>query len=203
MRALRTPALAAALAAFGMTAVGVTAFALPAAAATFHFFWSGDPAADPALASSDDATARAFGTFVIPGAAPNALLGEADVASFSLTFQTATLGPATITEADAVLFFFTGTVAANGVSITVSDFLTDRGDPGPTLRSFGCVAANCPIGDGENIFMRFGEERLDFIYDSQADAQASMMMVIPLPASGLLLLGGLAGLAALRRRRAV
>ena len=194
MRTLRTTALAAALA----------AFALPAAAATFNFSWSGDPAADLALISSGDTTARAFGTFVIPGAVPNALLGADDVTSFSLTFQTATLGPATITQADAVLFFFAGTVAANGRSIAVSDFLTDRGDPGETLRTFGCIVADCPILDGENVFMRFGEERLDFLYDSQADAQASMRMtVIPLPASAFLLIGALAGLAALRRRRTV
>ena len=194
MRALRTTAMAAALA----------AFALPAAAATFNFSWFGDPGAYPALVSSDDATARAFGTFVIPGAAPNALLGVADVTSFSLTFQTATLGPETITKADAVEFFFTGTVAGNGQSIAVSDFFIDRGDPGETLRAFGCDAATCPILDEKNVFMRFGEERLDFIYASQSDAQASLRMtVIPLPASAFMLIGALAGLAALRRRRTV
>ena len=189
-------------------AASVAAFALPATAATtFDFFWTGDPAAGSALASSGDATATASGVFVID-AGPNDVVGPADVLSFSLVFGTTTLGLFEMTDANVGNLFFDGTVSADGSTIAMTDFFVGTDDFGET---FGCISVlgDCGPMTSRHITMVRNNTApsVGFLYDSTEDARASLRFtarettVIPLPATLPLLLGAL-GLLAVARRRA-
>ena len=189
-------------------AAAFSALALPAGAATtYNFFWTGDPAVDSNLDLSSDATAEAFGTFVIDTSG-GGLIAPAQVQSFSLTFQTATKAPVTITKQSESLvdFFFDGTLAGDGSVITMRDLYVQTSANG-TSNIFGCDSdlGDCGVVQvGENIIMAFsGGPLLTFTYNSTEAAQASLRMsIIPLPASLPLLLGALGLFAFLRRRRA-
>ena len=174
--------------------------AMPAQAITFDFFWSGDSAADATLVSSDDDTARAVGTITInKGAGETFVLADVTATSISVTGDLFTD------------FVFTswlqvgGTIAADGLS---ASFSAD-GNPYSNFggRTFGCRSASCNEFLGvPNMWITSGTGDKFFDYSSQSAALASMKMTaqmpaVPLPAGGALLVTGLAGLAALRRRR--
>ena len=184
--------------------------ALPAQAATmlYDFAWTGDPDAElgPALSSADDAFA--VGVFEISGA-PGAVVGPGDVVAFELTFGGGPIAPVTVSDADLSGFFFVGTVAADASGIAVRDLFVTRVGLGGAVEGFGCFADSGDCGPsgmvGDNILMSAGLQ-ISFVYDSAADAQASLRMTaraaevgaIPLPASLPLLLGAF-GLLALGR----
>jgi hypothetical protein len=167
----------AALAAF-LTAM----MALPAhAAIVFNFSWTGDPAEDPAIVSSPNATLRAVGTITI-----DALAGAG--------FTTANVVATSIAVSGAGLpdFAFTGwnlaegTIAADGLSALFTDAFVQGG---ANVGFFGCEAVDC---FNSVVRARLGTDANDVVYTSAANALASMRMTaVPLPAGLPLLLGGL------------
>lgn len=194
MKVLRSLALCAALGA-----------SLPASAAVvFNFLWSGDPALDSTIVSSDDATLLATGTITVNRAAGQAFT-SADVTAVSISVTGDDIADFVLTS----LGFINGLVAVDGLSATITDLF---GSDGANI--FGCdsLSGDCgPTGAGNVVVGIFGgtvgipQTGRQFVAYTSADAaQASFKLTaqsivaqVPVPATlplALLSLGLLAGL---------
>lgn len=181
-------------------ALGTAAMASATNAATFDFYWSALPANDPAIISSPDASAAAVGTLDIN--VPNGSSFDAsDISNVSISFSNANLSNLVFDRAQIVA----GSTSADGTTASFTDFLIDTAI---VVSLFGCSSADCSQG---SIFYEVQEASGNFIgdlfqYASPQTALSSLsavatVSVVPLPSGGILLLSGLAGVAALKRRR--
>ena len=185
------------------TAVGAAllslCFALPANAATFNFFWSADPAADPTITSSDDPTATAMGTLDI-NVANGAAFTAADLSdglfvvvgdsfpNFSVAFVNLTI---------------VGLIAPDGASAAITgNFIGSN----PGGGAFACLNFECQP-DPTIVINTPGPMSSATTYNSPAAALASFKLTaaqtaVPVPAALPLLGTGLAlfGLMGWRRK---
>lgn len=106
-----------------------------AEALTFDFFFTGDDQANGAITTTDDAALEITGTIDID-ALPGASFGTGDVTALSLSVQSTGLDPIGFTIPPAPdMFFVAGTLAADGLSASLTDFFVQSGDD-----LFGCEA---------------------------------------------------------------
>lgn len=142
--------------------------------------------------------------------ANGATFGLSDITGFDLR-RTGTSESSldTLGESLPILAFAAGTVSADGMTAMFTDFGTifNAGDPRGSFGSFGCAQENCANG-----IVTLGLGPLGTrAYGSAGAALASFSATaaptvpdttpVPLPAGIVLLLTGLAGMAALKRRR--
>lgn len=165
-------------------------------ATTFDFFWSADPAADTTINSSNDPTATAIGRFDIH-VANGAAFTATNVTNIYFKVSGATFNDFSFSSLNIV----NGTVSADGSSASLSNIFFLGGSNG--IEFFGCNFTDCHFGD---IFVRDHiSTGVEVRYSDKSAAQASLhvtaVSAVPLPAGGLLLLSGLGGVAALKRRK--
>jgi hypothetical protein len=177
------------------------------AGVVFNFSWTGDPALNAAIASSNDPTAFVTGMLEL-NVSPGQSFDQTNVVAASFTAKAS----ASVVSLPSFVFdladlgFLSGTVAGDGLSASLIDFfLLDHGAD----IAFGCAS---PLGDcstelDTNIV--FGTSPLDSVmvsYLSTQAAQASLRLtavqnVVSVPATLALALLGLAAAARTARRR--
>lgn len=162
-------------------------------AAIYDFSWTGDPAEDPTIVSSDDSTLRANGTIEI-----DTLPGETFALSDILSTNISVTGD---TIADFVLTSWVqagGSIAADGSSAVFSA----AGNPyysSPSAGFFGCSFVGCSNGEidvdspGVDNVVGYGN-------DAQALASMRMTQAVPAPATLALLMAGIIGIRYARKR---
>lgn len=167
------------------------------AVTTYSFFWTGDPADDPNIVSSDDASFQAVGTFEIDGIA-GAAVSLADVVSASIAVTGTSISDFITSDLDA----FAGVISGDGTSISLSSLFFNLSDPLPT---FGCDGTDCAtpqiaVSD-DGVSTNFVE------YNAPDNALSALRLdvvgdpaVIPLPATLSMLVAGLGALVLMRRR---
>jgi len=173
---------------------GAAAFALalssPTYAATFDFSF------DASTAISGDTSIRASGTLDID-VAPGTSFSTGDVTAVNISVFSAVSGSFTFDTAFAVL----GVASADGLVATFDDFFLNSS---LGMVGFGCQLVDCVEGE-----VGFSPEQGVLSSASFATPAAALsaftataqVSAVPLPAGGLLLLSGLAGVAGLQRRK--
>lgn len=180
-------------------AVRAAVSAVPAQAIVFNVFWTGDPTIDTNLVRSGDPTASVTGVIDI-NAAPGAAFTANDITSLSLAVSGTQFDDFRL----ALPLVAEGTIAADGVSATLTDFSAVQLN---SFATFGCqsFSGDCSqVANGNNIAIPLDPDlTIGFSYSSTAAAQQSITLTapIPLPAPAMLLLTGLLGLGLVVRRK--
>lgn len=130
-------------------------------------------------------------------AVDGALVYTFSFTNFSATSQTFGASVATVLQSTAT--FLGGMTAAwsNGDNVAIAQGFGGIGDPSRT-RGFA-IFTQLSAGETDTLTLSFGDT-VNTIRGGQAGLQMTVAAV-PLPAGGLLLLGALGGIAALRRRK--
>ena len=172
-------------------------------ATTYNFSWSGDPALDSTIVSSDDATLAATGTIDI-NASPGSAFTLSDITSTNINVTGANITPFSFTSWGSA----GGTISGDGLSATFD--AADNPFSSPS-NFFGCLFFECDLGGNPINFVisasnpGFINEQ-DVLYASADNAAASMHMTAattttPLPSALPLFATGLGGLGLLGWRR--
>jgi hypothetical protein len=143
-------------------------------ATTYNFSWTGNPALDGTIVSSDDATLTATGTIDI-NANPGSAFTLSDITSTTINVTGANITPFSFTSWSSV----GGTISADGLSATF-----DTADNPFSFPSnfFGCLFFECGLGGNPNNFVisafnpGFTNEQ-DVLYASAPSVQVSKCRV--------------------------
>lgn len=169
-----------------------------ASAGVFTLSWTGNPALDAQIVNSGDPAAALAGSIELNVGAGQAFTA-ANVVAASLTLTGTGFAPL----AFGTISFLSGTVSADGLSASLTDFFLGDG----SVPSFGCAsfAGDCRVNSGYNIGSSTSAGLATFLYSSTAAAQASYHLTagngngVPLPGTLALALAGLGLLAAGRK----
>ena len=183
------------------TLVGATALALTfgvtaANAATYNFNWSANPGIDPTIAASGDFSLTAVGTFDI-NVAFGSNFSNADISNVSIFVSGNSVDDFTASASIGT----NGSISSQG---QVSFFDFNLGTV-PSNSNFSCFTDDCgggfliATGPGGGAFTSYGNSTAALAALNSATSLA--VSAVPLPAGGLLLISGLAGIAGLNRRK--
>lgn len=159
-------------------------------AATFDFSF------DASGAVSGDTSLTAVGTLDI-NADPGDVFTSADISNLSILVDSDLFDSFFVTAP----FLTSGSISDDGVDVDFISFFATPA-PGAGFPSFGCNNVDC-IGGGTNAFNGTDVSFVNFGTPEAARAAfeaTAQVSAVPLPAGGMLLLSGFAGVAALKRR---
>ena len=179
------------------TLAGLAVFGMPGRASAslmFDFSWS-SAGSTPTPAG---AVGSATGTFTIDKAASEAFV-ISDVTAFSITAMSTNISSFSISAFGAPNFF-TGTIAGDGLSASLTDIFI-----GDVTEGFGCTSANCAGAGRVGVGSGGADDFFDFGNGLAAQQSfvltASSMGSVPEPSTLLLFSAGLTGLALRRYRK--
>lgn len=170
-----------------------------AQAVVFDFFWTGDSSVDATILLSQDDTLRAVGTIEIDALAGQSF-GLGDIVTTDITVSGSSITDFTFTTWSSA----GGTISADGLSASFDSAGNPFYQSDDFSEFFGCQDLAC-----QNAIHAINGSLSPLFtvrYSSPSDVLASYTMTaqlsaVPVPASAPLLIAGIAGMAALGRRR--